>query len=159
MKIDNLYRTYYHSLYDSLDLLYRRIFKKHSPIVIQWEKQWSSKIIHVLDEERGALERCEEESMIRRSRVSWLEKMKADELFDRNLWRTGLEPLPIWRRKGKKHAAKRHGSNLPPESGKKRKVGKEPDKTNSPRRRVRLLSDSVESENYRNMVCGSEDEG
>ena len=59
--------------------------------------------------------------------------------------KTGLEPLPLWRRKGKKHAAKRQGSKLTPESGMKRKVGKEPEETDSPRRKERLLSDSVES--------------
>ena len=35
-----------------------------------------------------------------------MEQVKADELGDRNLWRTGLAaPLPVWKRKGKKHPA------------------------------------------------------
>ena len=90
MKIDSIFRTYYHGLYDFIRLLYKRIFEKHSPIVIQSEKQWSYRIDYVLEEEQGALERCEEESIIRRSRIAWLEKMKADELCDGNLWRTKL---------------------------------------------------------------------
>ena len=69
--------------------------------VIQAEKHWSSKLDHVLEEEPGALEHCEEEIIARRSRVTWLEQIKADELKDRNLWRLGLVPLPVWRRKVK----------------------------------------------------------
>ena len=41
--------------------------------VVQAEKHWSSKLDHVLDEERGALECCEVKITVRRSRVSWLE--------------------------------------------------------------------------------------
>ena len=50
---------------------------------------------HVLKEERGALERCEKELTARRARVAWLEQVKADDLQDQNLWRTGLVPLPV----------------------------------------------------------------
>ena len=91
-------------------------------IVIQVEKHWSSKLDHVLKEERGALERWEEEITARRARVAWLEQIKGDELNDRNLWRSGLVPLPVWRRKGKKHATKRKGNNPIPVIDKKRKI-------------------------------------
>ena len=68
-----------------------------SPLtVIQAEKHWSSKLDHVLEEERGALEGCEEESTARRARVAWLEQIKTDELMDRNLWKSGLITLPVW---------------------------------------------------------------
>ena len=53
--------------------------------VIQAEKYWSNKLDHVLKEEGGALEHCEEEITARRSSVAWLEQIKADELEDRNL--------------------------------------------------------------------------
>ena len=78
-------------------LLYRRIYDETLVTVIQSEKHWSSKLDHVLEEERGALERCEEEILARRSRVTWLEQIKADDLQDRNLWRSGLVPLPVWK--------------------------------------------------------------
>ena len=96
MKVDKIFRSHYYGLYDSLRLLYRRIYDKSSVIVIQAEKHWSSKLDHILKEERGALECCEEEITERRARVTWLEQTKADELKDRNLC---LVPLPVWRRK------------------------------------------------------------
>ena len=86
------------------------------------EKKWSSKQDQVLDEEREALERCEEEIVVRKARVAWLEQMKADDLGDRSLWRSGLPSLPSWKQKGKTHAGKRRGSKLAPTAEKKRKV-------------------------------------
>ena len=61
IKVDKIFSSYYFGLYDSLRLLYRRIYDEFSGIVIQAEKHWSSKLDHVLDEEQGALERCEKE--------------------------------------------------------------------------------------------------
>ena len=86
-----------------------------------------------------------------------MEQIKADELNNQNLWRSGLVTLPVWRRKGKKHAAKRKGSKLTPASDKRRKVEEESLEKSSPGRRVRLLSDSNESECYRNVVCVSDE--
>ena len=60
-----------------------------------------------MDEERGALERCEVEIVARRSRVAWLEQVQADDLGDRHHWRKGLEALPSWKSKSARHAAKR----------------------------------------------------
>ena len=74
------------------------------------------------------------------------------------MWRTGLAPLPVWRRKGKKHAAKRQGSKLTPDSRKKRKVEESQEKS-SPGRRVRLLSDSDGNDSSRNVVCLFKGEG
>ena len=90
---------------------------------------------HILEEERGALEWCEEEITARRARVAWLEKVKADYLQDRNLWRSGLDPLPVWKRKGKKHGAKRKASNPAPASDKKRKQDEKFPEKGSPVRR------------------------
>ena len=93
----------------------------------------------------------------RRSRVAWLEKIKGDELNNRNLWRSGLVPLPVWRRKCKKHAAKRKGNNLTSAIKMKRKLDEDSVEKSSPRRRVRLLSDSNEGETSRNVICVSDD--
>ena len=60
----------YYGLYDSLRLLYRRIYDESLVIVIQAEKNWSSKLDYVLKEELGALEHCEERSAARRARVA-----------------------------------------------------------------------------------------
>ena len=103
------------------------------------------------------MEQCEEESIVRRARVTWLEQDKADELGDRNQWRTGLLPLPSWKKKGKRHAAKRQGSKLALNSQKKRKVEESPE-SRSPGQNVRLLSDSDESEPSKSVVCVSTDE-
>ena len=96
MKADQKFRSYYYGLYDSSRLLYRRIYDKSPVTVILVEKHWSSKLDYVLEEERGALERCEKEITASRARVAWLEQIKANELKDRNLWRSGLVLLPEW---------------------------------------------------------------
>ena len=113
----------------------------------------------MLEKERGALEQCEEEITARRARVTWLEQIKADEWNDRNLWRSGLVPIPVWRRKNKKHAAKRKKNELTTASGKKRKVDEESLEKSSSGRRVRLLSDSNESESECSRVSDKERSG
>ena len=81
--------------------------------VIQAEKHWSSNLDHVLDEEREVLEKCEVEVSAWRSRVSWLEQLKADDLQDRNRCRSGLVPLPFWKRKTMKHAKRKANASVP----------------------------------------------
>ena len=70
MKSDARFRNYYHSVYDALGVLYRRICNKPSDVVIQANRFWCSKIEVALDEERRALERCQEEIIARQARVS-----------------------------------------------------------------------------------------
>ena len=48
----------------------------------------------------------------RRVKVTHLEKVRADNLGDKNQWRTGLPSLPTWKQKGKIHAGKSQGSKL-----------------------------------------------
>ena len=149
MKVNQKFRTYGFRFYDALRLLYRRIYDESLETVIQVEKHWSSKLDHVLEEERGALECCEEEILARRSRVTWLEQIKADYFQDRNLWRSGLVPLPVWKRKVKKQA-KRKANNPAPTADKRQRI-EEPSmelKESSPGRRVRLVSDSDEGESW-----------
>ena len=59
---------------------------------------------------------------------------------------------------GKKHAAKRKGNNPTPASDQKRKVDEASLERSSPGWRVRLLSDSDESESSRNVVCVSDED-
>ena len=91
MKTDSRFRAYYHSVYDAVRLLHKRIFGVPSEVIVESEKHWTSKLEVALDEEQGALERCEVEIVVRRSRVAWLEQVQADDLGDRYHWRKGLE--------------------------------------------------------------------
>ena len=50
MKIDKIFRSYYHILYDSLRLFYRKIYDEPSKTVIQAEKHWTTKFDLVLEE-------------------------------------------------------------------------------------------------------------
>ena len=63
-------------------LLYKRIFNVSSAVVVESEKKCVTKLEIALDEERGTLDRCEAEIVVRRSRVAWLEKVQGDELGD-----------------------------------------------------------------------------
>ena len=91
MKTDSRFRNYYLSVYDALRILHKRIFDEPSDVAVQSEEHWSSKLEIALEEERGALERCQLEIVVRQSRVSWLEQVQADDLGDRYHWRKGLE--------------------------------------------------------------------
>ena len=141
----------------------QRIYDAAPVVVVHAEKHWSSKIDHVLDEKCGGLECCEVEISAWRFRVSWLDQDKANNLLDRNRWRSGLAPLPVWKRKVKKHAKRKAN----PAADKKQKIGDysttEDPRDTSPEpteKRVRLISESDENENQRNVVClpGSDNE-
>ena len=56
------------------------------------------------------------------------------------------------------YGEKRKGKKLTPAYNKKRKVDEESQEKSSPERRVRLLSDSNESKNSRNVACVSDKE-
>ena len=61
------------------------------------------------------------EIIARQSRVSWLEQVQADELGDRYNWRQGLIPLPCWKSKTARHAAKRKAAKLNPDPSEPKK--------------------------------------
>ena len=116
-----------------------------------------------LEEERGALERCEVEIVVRRSRVSWLEQVQADELGDRYLWRQGLEALPRWKSKTARHAAKRKTarprSKLGPSEPKKIKIYVlSQEKAVPDQRTVALVDYSDNEDTYRQVVFISQSE-
>ena len=107
MKKDSRFRSHYHGVYDAIRLLHKRVFDFSSDVVVASENKWKSKLEIALDEERSALDRCEAEIAVRRSRVAWLKKVQSDDLGDRYLWRKGMEALPSWKSKTARHAAKR----------------------------------------------------
>ena len=82
-------------------------------MVSEAEKKGSWKIDNVLEEERKALERCEEEIIIRRARVEHLEGIKLDDQGDQTLWTKKIPALPVWRQKAKKH----HGKEIEEQGG------------------------------------------
>ena len=55
MKIDARFRMYFHSVYDTVLLLHKRIVDFHSDVVVESEKKWSLKLEIALNEERSAL--------------------------------------------------------------------------------------------------------
>ena len=98
-----------------------------------------------MDEERRTLERCEEEIIARQAPVEHLERVKADDQGDRNLWRKKLPALLTWKQKTKRHVGKRFGSKLARDSNKKRKI-EEPLMFSFPVRRVRFVSVSKDND-------------
>ena len=100
MARDKGFQIFYRSIYDFLHLLYLRIFDQAAVRVMLVEKQLNECIDRMLDQEQSALERCETEVVIWRSRVLWLEKVMSDWKFkERSRWKSGLTPLPSWKRK------------------------------------------------------------
>ena len=98
---DLFFRNYYFGFYDSLRLLHLGIFDRPAIVVFEVEKKWSSKIDNVLEEERKALERCEEEIIIRRARVEHLERIKSDDQGERIFLLSlfgGRRPRSMWGR-------------------------------------------------------------
>ena len=83
--------------------------------------------------------------------------MKADDLRDKNQWRTAFPNLPTWKQKGKKHAGKRFGSRLAQGVENKRRV-EEKQTEDFSEGRVRFLSDSEGSDPQRRVICVSEEE-
>ena len=110
-----------------------------------------------LDEEWRTLERCKEEIIVRRARVAYLERIKADDHGNRNLWRSGMPVLTTWKQKAKKHTGKKFRSRLAQDRDKKRKIDKVQN-LSSPARRIRYLSKSEVCDSTRRVVCISADE-
>ena len=76
MKIDSRFRLYYHSVYDAVRLLHKKIFDFSSEVIVESERKWSLKLEIALNEERDALEKWEAEIVVRQSRVAWLDKLR-----------------------------------------------------------------------------------
>ena len=92
-------------VYDSLRLLYLRLFNQEARTVELMELQLKHRVELLLAEERICLERHEKELAVRKSRVLYLESVTADSEFaERIQWRSKLPSLPRWpsRRKSNK---------------------------------------------------------
>ena len=93
--------------------------------------------------------------------MSWLEQVQADEFGDRYLWRDGLTPLPSWKSKVAKHAAKRKAAKLYPNPSESKKLKIDvplKEKPVSDLRTVRMVDYSDDEDPTRRVVFRSEDE-
>ena len=91
--------------------------------------------------------------------MSCLENLQADKFGDRYLWRQGLPPLPSWKSKIAKHAAKRKAAKEHPKPSKSKKLKIDnPLKANpaSDLRTVRLVDYLDDEEPTRRVVFRSE---
>ena len=105
LAIDPKWQMSFCGLFDSLRLLFLRLFNVKARTVALMELQLKYRVELLLAEERLCLERHEKELAVRKSRVLYLESVTAESEFaERTQWRSKLPPLPKWpsRRKSKK---------------------------------------------------------
>ena len=106
MATDPKWQISFRGMYDSLRLLYLRLFNEEARTVELMELQLKHMIELMLAEERICLERHEQELAVRRARVLYLESVTSEEaeFQERTEWRKKLPSLPRWpsRRKGSK---------------------------------------------------------
>ena len=116
---DPKWQISFRGLYDSLHLLYLRIFNEEARILEMMELQLMHRIEIMLVEERVCLERHEQELAVRKARVLYLESVTTEsvtsEFKERTGWRSKLPPLPQWpsRRKSNKKRARVDDGNEP----------------------------------------------
>ena len=106
MATDPKWQIAFRGVYDSLRLLYLRLFNEEARTVEMMELQLKHRIELMLAEERICLERHEQELAVRRARVHYLESLTSEEaeFQERTDWRQKLPSLPRWpsRRKANK---------------------------------------------------------
>ena len=109
-------------LYDSLRLLYLRLFNEEARTVELTEFQLKHRVELLLAEERLCLEQHEKELAVWKSRVLYLESVMADSEFgERTQWQSKLPPLPkwpSWRKSNKKRPRVSRGDGPEPKRSK-----------------------------------------
>ena len=103
---DPKWQISFRGLYDSLRLLYLRLFTEEARVVELMELQLKHRVELMLAEERICLERHKQELAVRKARVLYLESVTSEEseFQERTQWREKLPSLPRWpsRRKANK---------------------------------------------------------
>ena len=102
---DPKWQISFRGVYDSLRLLYLRLFNEEVGTVEMMELQLKHRVELLLAEERLCLERHQKELAMRKSWVLYLESVTADSEFtERTQWPSKLPSLPKWpsRRKSNK---------------------------------------------------------
>ena len=105
MATDPKWQIAFRGLYDSLRLLHLRLFNVEAKVLEMMELQLKHRIELMLAEERVCLERHEQELVVRKARVLYLESVTSESGFqERTQWRQKLPSLPKWpaRRKSNK---------------------------------------------------------
>ena len=94
---DPKWQISFREVYDSLRLLYLRLFNEEARNVELMEVQLKHRIELLLAKERLCLERHKKELDVRKSRVLYLESVTADSEFtELTQWRSKLPTLPKW---------------------------------------------------------------
>ena len=112
MATDWKWQIAFRGLYDSLRLLYLRIFNVEARTVEIMELQLTLRIELMLAEERICLERQEQELAVRKARVLYLESVtfEESEFQERTNWRAKLTSLPRWPSRRKANKRKPRGT-------------------------------------------------
>ena len=88
---DPKWQITFRGLYDSLRLLYLRLFDEEARVVLLMELQLKHRVELMLAEERICLERYEQELAVCKAHVMYLESVSAESKFqERTNWRVKL---------------------------------------------------------------------
>ena len=98
MTADPKWQIAFRGVYNSLCLLYLRLFNEEARTAEMMELQLTHQIELMLAEERICLERYEQELAVRRARVLYLESITSEEaeFQERTDWRKKVPSLPRW---------------------------------------------------------------
>ena len=112
MVTDPKWQITFRGLYDSLRLLYLRLFNEEAWTVEIMELQLTHRIELMLAEERICLERHEQELAVRKAHVLYLESVTSEEseFQERTNWRAKLPSLPRWPSRRKVNKRKPRGA-------------------------------------------------
>ena len=113
MATDPSWQIAFRGLYDSLRLLYLRLFNEEARTVEMMELQLTQRIELMLAKERICLERHEEELVVRRAHILYLESITSEDAAfqERTDWRRKLPLLPRWPSRRKANKRKPRGAD------------------------------------------------
>ena len=115
---DPKWQILFSGVYDSLRLLYLRLFNEEARTVELMELQLKHRVELLLAEERLCLERHQKALAVRKSRVLYLESVNADSEFtEQTQWRSKMPSLPrwpSWRKSNKKRPRTAEGEESEP---------------------------------------------
>ena len=113
MATDPLWQIAFRGVYNSLRLLYLRLFNEEARTVEMMEVQLTHRIELMLAKERICLERHEQELAVRRACVLYLESVTSEEgeFQERTDWRKKLPLLPRWPSRRKANKRKPRGAD------------------------------------------------
>ena len=113
MATDPKWQISFRGVYDSLRLLYLRLFNEEARTVEMMELQLKHRIELMLAKKRIYLEKHEQELAVRRARVLYLESVTSEEaeFQEQTDWRQKLPSLPRWLSRRKANKRKLRGAD------------------------------------------------